>query len=110
MRSSASDTHDLRQQKLDAIVNRFHSSSVRSNTLPKSDYTDSEDDENDDGEAFSLDDDEEPIVDPSEVQLRSSVSRKSQNRRSVIDQIQSNDLHILGHKNSLATSEREIML
>lgn len=116
-RSSASDNHEIRQQKLNAIVNRFNpgsshksgcTSSLRSNPQKSSEYTDSEDEETDTRESFSLDDDdaEEP-----QVVLRKSrqSSQKIENRRSLVDQIKSNELHILGHKNSLASSEREII-
>ena len=113
MRSSLSDNHEIRQKKLDAIVSRFNNNSLRSNTtLKSSDYTDSEDEDHHDGEAFSLDDDDdESVENHPEVKLRSSAKNgKTENRRSLIDQIKSNELHILGHKNSLSTSEREIML
>jgi len=58
--------------------------------------------------------------DPSEepvVKLRSNRSRNSNrdrersNRKSVVDQIKSNELHIIGHKKASFTSQdREVML
>ena len=113
-RSSASDNHEIRQQKLNAIVNRFnpgssHKSGCTSSLRSKPEYTDSEDEETDTRESFSLDDED---ADEPQVVLRKSrqSSQKIENRRSLVDQIKSNELHILGHKNSLASSEREIML
>ena len=109
IRSSVTDSNEVRQQKINAIVNRFNSGSKSK----KSEYTDedeySEDDEDDeDQETFSLDDDLDDF--DSAEHLKKRLSKKSNNRKSVVDQIRSDDLEILGHKNSITSTDREVML
>ena len=54
---------------------------------------------------------EEPVVKLRHRSRNSNRDRERSNRKSVVDQIKSNELHIIGHKKASFTSQdREVML
>lgn len=123
IRQSESDDHETRQKKLDEIVNRFNTTERKGNSMQKSEEQQRPRESqsgSENGENFEFDESSDEESDPAEnitvVSRRSRSSRKEANtsgggqRESIVDQIRSQKVQIVGKKDSVISHDREVML
>jgi len=120
IRQSESDDHETRQKKLDEIVNRFNTTERKGNSVQKSEelqrpresHSGSENGENFEFDESS-DGDSEPAENITVVSRRSRSGRNTSaggQRESIVDQIRSQKVQIVGKKDSVISHDREVML
>ncbi|CBY25009.1 unnamed protein product [Oikopleura dioica] len=123
IRQSESDDHETRQKKLDEIVNRFNTSERKGNSMQKNEELQRPRESqsgSENGENFEFDESSDENSEPAEnitvVSRRSRSSRKSPNtsgagqRESIVEQIRSQKVQIVGKKDSVISYDREVML